>query len=258
MLTTNRKKYLVKKLIDIGIPYLVFTVATYYLKNTFSGFVNEPVTDNLVYIIMLKPIQHYWFLYCLLIMFVLPSIENNKTVIYYLAFFLMLKIIGDMNLLQIGIFNKLFSNIFWFALGMIVKKITIIKKIPKIIGYIFLALFVILSISLIPCNNIIFSFLMTFLSIASLSLIEYNSNKAAIIAKYVFPIYLLHTFFCAGARILLRFITINPLIHILIDFLCSLFCPIITVKILSMVGLDFVIFPYKIVNLLHKRKNKIC
>lgn len=78
-------KNIKKKLLSLGIPYLVFTTATWMLKHVFSGAVNNGLQTGLAETIFLKPTAPYWYLYALFFIFLItPTFSNTKIAVCYL------------------------------------------------------------------------------------------------------------------------------------------------------------------------------
>lgn len=72
------RKNISRKIIALGIPYIIFSLATWILKNVFSGAVNEQ-SNGLLKTLFFHPLSPYWFLYCLFFLFlIIPTFENIK------------------------------------------------------------------------------------------------------------------------------------------------------------------------------------
>ena len=66
-----------KKGIILGIPYFVFSFATWFLKTVFSGEINGRI-GGLGDVLFIHPTSPYWFLYILFLMFVItPTIKTR-------------------------------------------------------------------------------------------------------------------------------------------------------------------------------------
>lgn len=67
-----------KKALVLGIPYFVFSFATWILKMLFSGEINDQI-GGLGYVLFIHPTAPYWFLYILFLMFVvMPTVKTKK------------------------------------------------------------------------------------------------------------------------------------------------------------------------------------
>lgn len=73
-----RKNSVIKKAISLGIPYFVFSFATWLLKMLFSGVVNGQI-GGLGDTLFLHPTSPYWYLYILFLMFaVMPTVKSAR------------------------------------------------------------------------------------------------------------------------------------------------------------------------------------
>ena len=83
-----------KKLIALGIPYFVFSLATWLLKTLFSSSVNSQI-GGLSDTLFVHPASPYWYLYALFFLFVITPTFANKTMsVIGLACALILKLLG--------------------------------------------------------------------------------------------------------------------------------------------------------------------
>ena len=71
------KNNVIKKAIVLGIPYFVFSFATWLLKTVFSDSVNGQI-GSLGDTLFLHPTSPYWYLYCLFFIFVVIPTANTK------------------------------------------------------------------------------------------------------------------------------------------------------------------------------------
>ena len=72
------KNNVIKKAIALGIPYFVFSFATWLLKTVFSGSVNGQIS-GLGDTLFLHPTSPYWFLYILFLIFaVTPTVKTSR------------------------------------------------------------------------------------------------------------------------------------------------------------------------------------
>ena len=72
------KNNVIKKAVALGIPYFVFSFATWLLKTVFSGSVNGQI-GGLADTLFVHPTSPYWFLYILFLIFVVtPMIKTVK------------------------------------------------------------------------------------------------------------------------------------------------------------------------------------
>lgn len=66
-----------KKAIALGIPYFIFSFATWLLKTVFSGEINDKI-GGLGYVLFIHPASPYWFLYILFLIFIITPTVRTK------------------------------------------------------------------------------------------------------------------------------------------------------------------------------------
>lgn len=268
------KSFIIKKVINLGIPYIVFYLLYVIINMIFADNVNSPKGIEEIVGILNNPMPPYWFLYALLSIFIfVPLIEkilrNNKIAITILL--VSLKIISLFISTNIYLVDSFFDNAIYFYLGSIIKGVievprnkirdsSILRNIMMIIGYIIGAIIYYILQSKInnymcAIINIIFAISGTlicfkiFKSINKLKIFDY-------IKKYTFPIYLLHTIFAAGFRIFLIQLGIsNYFIHFIIGLFASIIIPIIIAKICEKTKyLNFFFYPYRTIKEIKNKK----
>lgn len=267
------KSFAIKKVINLGIPYIVFYLLYVIINMIFADSVNSPKGIEEIVGILNNPMPPYWFLYALLSIFIFkPLIEkilkNNKTAITILL--VSLKIISIFISTNIYLVDSFLDNAIYFYLGSIIKDVieasrnkirdsSILRNIMMIIGYIIGA--IIYYILQNKINNYICAIINLIFAISGTLIcfkIFKSINKLKIfdyIKRYTFPIYLLHTIFAAGFRIILIQLGIsNYFIHFIIGLFASIAIPIIIAKICEKTKyLNFFFYPYKTIKEL---KNK--
>ena len=202
-------KNIKKKLLSLGIPYLIFTTATWMLKHVFSGAVNNGLQTGLAETIFLKPTAPYWYLYALFFIFLItPTFSNTKIAVCYLIG----AIIGKFFFLsgggRYGIYalSVVLQDEVWFVSGMVlcIFSVNVSNKAKKgvAVGIVFLAMSGLLLRGEVP--NSTSSFLLGVLACASVILMTkaYQDNLAEncvfkFMSKYTMPVFLMHTI-CAA------------------------------------------------------------
>lgn len=260
-----------KKLLDLGIPYFVFSIATYLLKFAFSGFVNKKVDDFLP-TLFLHPLSPYWYLYALLIIFFVTfTISNKKEAMLFLVIALIMKIVSFFIDVDIVLIKYLLENEIWFVIGMLFSVYDIPKILKKInfpicciIGCLFIALTVVVYLLNYDYKAIDFlmgvlgclSTLMFFIKVDErLSKVKWILN----FIKYSLPIFLMHTIFAAGFRsILVKIGVFNPFIHIAVGLTVSFVGPIIAAIVMSRLSfLEFFLYPNKVLKSFKNRRKNV-
>lgn len=252
-----------KKLIAFGVPYVVFTLATWLLKTVFSSSVNTKV-DGLGYILFLHPTAPYWYLYTLLFIFVITiTIESKNQMYILLALAFAAKIVRFCGV-ETGLYcvDRTFDNWVWFVIGMAIAK-DVIKLVNAACGYIILGILLVSSVFIemyLPGNTkvaFVASLVMCY-AIASIlhsKFIDGEQNKVlAFIAKYSMPIFLMHTLFAATFRIVLFKVGIyNVVIHIVLGLVVTFVGPIIGMIVMEKIKpLDFIVYPTRYIKLKKK------
>lgn len=251
----SKKEYIQfvkKKLINLGIPYIVFYLVYVLINMLFASSVNSKKGINDILNIFTKHIPPFWFLYALFFIFlIIPILEKifkeNKKIIMVIAIVLHItNIYVKTNIYVIDIVSQ-YLVYFYFGAILIDGIKESYKNRNVLISAIFFVLLgltycYILQNKIIDNSNIaLFNFLLAIWGIVINIQIFKNSvetikqykviNK---ISKYTFPIYLMHTIFSAGIRIVLLKIGINNFyIQFIFGFIFGIICPIIVAKILE-------------------------
>lgn len=251
-------KFAIKKIINLGIPYLAFSIIFILLNYFSSGTNSEYSLKDIVYLYQ-NPIAHFWFLYDLIIIFLLiPILEiliKSKKVL--LIFLLIGKVIFTIFNLKIVLITAFFNDAFYFYIGnYLIKNINKNKvrlRTKYLIGISFVGLSIICYVFE---NNNSYTFILLVLKIVLavlgsyevLSIIKKNNGKVLnIFGKYSFQIYLMHTIFSAFIRIvLIKFGIYNFFIHFTLGMIFGVGIPIV-ISIISnrIVYTNIFIFPLR-------------
>ena len=116
----NYKKFELKKIINLLIPYFTFYLITIGLNMLFSGSVNNKMGIQELKNIINNPISPYWFLYALLsIYIVIPilekSLKNNKNAVFIVL--IVLKVISIFINTNIYFLDSIMEYSIYFYLG---------------------------------------------------------------------------------------------------------------------------------------------
>lgn len=253
---------ILKKLLNLGIPYFTFSIITLILKMAFDKSVNSGGSEGFFNTLFLDPVAPYWYLYALFFIFVVtPTAKSKKRMTGMLIISLIMKVISiiwaDAPLLYaIGI---VLTNEIWFVIGMAIFKFDLKNKINlKTVGV--GAIFIPLTIVLYKLNlvNLTTSFLggllgcMLTISIIYIIFKDNIQNKAfAFAAKYTMPIFLMHTIFSAGIRAVLMKIGLsNSIAQIGIGLAVSFIGPVIAAIIMEKSKyLNIFLYPSKLIRI---------
>lgn len=263
------KKFEIKKIFNLLVPYFTFYLVYVIVNMIFSSSVNSPKGISDIVAIFNNPISPYWFLYALLSIFiVIPLIEkifkyNKKNVMLFLV---CLKIIYIFIQTPIYFINQIMAYGIYFYFGNFINEIIQNSNMKKIIFN--TGIYVILSI-IVYCskhniNQYIKGLIYIFFAIDGIIIcvqVFYNVNKSTFLntfKKYTFQIFVLHTIFAAGVRIVLLKIGITSyFIHFVFGILASIYIPVVVSKISNkIVYTDFFFFPIKTIEEIKERKIK--
>ena len=256
------KRNIVDKGINLGIPYVVFTVITWGLKTVFSRAVHQEA-GGLLKTLFIFPVSPYWYLYVLFFLFCLtPTFKDGKIALLGLIISIVLRIfyINKGNALLGYLTPKIFENEIWFVAGMCLR----LKNFPgamKASGWIwtgiiclivFLGGSVVASIKYGKSWNAYVSFVLGGLACASVFILngnywKHHKNYKIVkrFARYTMPIFLMHTIFAAGIRSALFLLGgTNTMVHIFIGLGISFAGPIFTMRLAKRhKWIDFLVFP---------------
>ena len=258
------KNFVIKKIINLGVPYIVFYLLYVIINMIFASSVNTPKGIEEIIGIINNPMPPYWFLYALLSIFIfIPLLEKtlkeNKKIIFIVL--IALKIISIFINTKIYLIDSFFENAIYFYFGCILKNArftlkdknikSILKNAVLVIMYILVAIIYYkyynkIKYSIIEVINIAFALFGTLICINLFENIE-KCKFFDCLKDYTFQIYLLHTIFAAGFRIILLKCGINNYcIHFVIGLLASIIIPIIIAKLCVKTRyLNFFFYPLK-------------
>ena len=263
-------KNVADKLLNLGVPYITFTVITVILKTVFSESVNNAAGD-LLNTIFISPVAPYWYLYALFFMFVFIPCSNNKKQAAVLltasvaarAVYLILAC--NSVYIPYPIYSTL-GRMIWFALGIFLAfNIIDLKAVySKITMAVFFAGAIALSIyyyrelngDLIIQTIIGVPFVVAILVLSQNLRISFIEKLSFKFSAYFMPIYVMHTIFSAGVRILLLRLGVqSPIIHIICGLIAGFIIPIAVYEIAKKIPpLLFFIYPKKAILKMRRKK----
>lgn len=259
------KENVLKKMINLGIPYFSFSFVTWILMTVFSGSTNRQA-DRLFETLFVKPNSPYWYLYALFFIFLITLTFTNRRVAVcgMIVALCMKSIILITGGFQIRVITYILSNEIWFVIGMCLCifnfRYLIDRKKWYGAGIIFAIIFFIISIVVYHYNiNVgIVNFLLGIIACASVIMIvtylfrENENNKMFhFLSKYTMPIFVMHTLFAAPVRVILLKVGIsNAAIHVLIGIAISFIGPIVATIIMKKVKwLEIFLYPGKFIKI---------
>ena len=277
------KKELPRKLLDLGVPYVVFTSATLILKLFFENDVTTKASPFLDTLIM-HPTAPYWFLYSLFLMFLLiPCMKTMKGAyilffasfaikIIYTAFEGSEIIILPKNAFLLFLFLRVESfcnSAVWFCGGMLLSFLDEekIKKSAKALSPVLFISAMALSIYIFYTRrqlNITSQFIigMLFVLFTVISAIAFSPealNRVSFkFSDYFMPVFIMHTMCAAPLRIILLKLGIASFIpHLIAGLIGSILIPtVIYIICKKLTPLMFFFYPTKTIKLLKRKKNE--
>ena len=270
---TDWTNHIVKKLVVLGIPYVVFTIITWALKKLFAEAVNESL-GGLTESLFVRPTAPFWYLYALFLLFcIIPVFKTKKLAVTALTVFVLLKFLqigGVLNgkVLRIPAATYIADNGFWFIAGMFLAvsgfegMCSVRDNHGKKAGNAFLLggaiIFSLLSVC-IQVYDVRYGYLNFFMGVFGCGIFVFAVQKIQIgswQAKYVFPVFLMHTLCAAPIRVFLVHLNIrNVVVHVLAGIIFSFMGPVFIVKVMEKVKpLDFVVYPKRYIEFSFIRK----
>lgn len=245
-----------KKLIVLGVPYVVFTIATLALKVLAGDGANSPASSVFV-TLFLDPTAPYWYLYTLFFLFALtPTAKTKRHALLMLLIALALKmgsLLGAVEGLPF-IIKSVTSNGIWFAAGICLSSLNMRERLGTIavkVG----ALFLPLSIwAYAFFDSSILDFIIGCLACVFVVSCALNCPCSAHMqgifdrcAQYTMPVYLMHTIFAAGMRVaLIRLGIFSPVAHVILGIAVSFVGPVVAMLVMDRLKpLDFFVYPIR-------------
>lgn len=260
-----------KKLIALGIPYVVFSLLTWTVKKIFDNAVNEQA-DSIIKSLFVSPISPYWYLFALLIIFmIVPTFKSKGIAFSALVASFALKVVFTFEICPVESVNNVLRNIIWFALGMCLcyfdltdffrKKAVFVFGLVLSCAYVPATLYVAKSDVIMPHLDFVMGIIgcvATLSVLMRLSGINIFGKLADVSSAYTMPIFLLHTLFAATMRsVLVKIGITNGAVHLVIGLIISFAGPVFTYWIASKVKfLDFWFYPGKYIKISTPRGDK--
>lgn len=259
---------ILKKIVSLGIPFFVFSIATWLLKSVFSSSVNIQ-NGGLLELLFITPVPPYWFLYVLFFMFVLiPTFPNDRIMVGISVAALACKVtISLTGEFSVYLVSKLFANSVWFVAGMVIARTRILERFcnrrMRLVGVILGICFVAASFFTYDAAGSlsILSFVMGILGCTATVLImkglfaEKKQGRASkTMTRYTMPVFFMHTIFAAGWRAALLKLGIdNAVVHIVSGMIISFAGPVVAAMVMEKVKfLDFVLYPGRYITIKKK------
>ena len=255
--------FILYKLYNLGIPYIAFS-AIYILINSLVGEANTGFAPSDIFNIWKTPVAQYWFLYALFFLFCIWTafsgvLKNWQITLIAVLIGYLAPVFG----VPLGSLDVVFYSALSFGIGTFVdfKRLT---KLPLWAKYLVVILHIVTGIIFVLLNKIESPFIKEIMilfgiysSIMFVSILqEWNviAHLLDFINRYSFQIYLLHTIFTAGIRIIMIRLNITQWwTHVLLGTACGLAFSVLAAVIAKKVKyLNFFFFPSKVRSLKKK------
>lgn len=246
-----------KKILNLGVPYFVFSIATLGLKALFSSSVASPQDYGFLETLFLHPASPYWFLYTLFFLFLaVPIMRGNIQTLTIIGFSVILKL-SVVLVPTVGlpfVVSGILQHCLWFVLGMACVRFSWTLNFNAVLKYgslIFLPLAVLTYLN--HWQNLLLPSCLTILGIGMTVLWGYylaptrilNNTFVLLLTHYTMPIFLMHTLCAAPLRsILFKFGYSDFVLHCIVGICASFFGPILFAWIAEKtVVLNFIFVP---------------
>jgi fucose 4-O-acetylase-like acetyltransferase len=251
------KTSLLRKIIALGIPYLLFSVLFWWLKYFMGNNVNRILDWQDLWMIPIIPFEYFWFLYALLFIFciveLLDYLCKNNLIVFIIL--LCITISGWYFPTDIFIIDKIVAMIIYFYIGKLLQKnCDVIKDkryiLPGLIVFILFHYYHLYSIQTNTGFNFIIALSIT-LPILVVCFHLKTGNRFfqyfARIGKQTMPVYILHEPIASATRMALLKIGIdNLLIHFVLGIAIAWWASIYIYQLASKNKYsDFLFYPLK-------------
>ena len=262
----SRPGFVKHKLLNLGVPYFAFSAVYIVINSLIPGVNNSNELSDILFL-WKDPVAQYWFLYTLFVLFLLWTVLSLFLKNWQItALLVILYYVCNFADIRIPFLDKGLGYAFSFGLGTCLNSLAADKwkKSAKII-------MIAVHISVVSVfiytgftNKKFFDDAEEFLgiaaSIAFISLIiKWTAAEKALlfINKYSFPIYLLHTIFTSGTRIILLRLGIhNYEIHVIGALILGIGVPVLVGMVTERITvLDFFFYPSKNIKRLKDTKS---
>ena len=248
--------FILYKLYNLGIPYIAFSIV-YILINSLVGEANTGFAPSDILNIWKTPVAQYWYLYALFFLFCIWTAFSGLLKNWQITIIaVLIGYLAPIFRIPLGSLDVVFYSALAFGIGTFVdfKSLTKLSPLTKCLVVI---LHIVTGIMFILLNKIdapfikeimiLFGIYSSIMFISILRNCKYIAHFLDFINKYSFQIYLLHTIFTAGTRIILLRLNITKWwIHILLGTALGLAFSVLAAEIAKKVKcLNFFFFPSK-------------
>lgn len=239
------KSNILRKIVNLGVPYVFFSTVSFFMKMIFSNAVNDEVSGSLFRTLLLEPLSPYWYLYILFFLFLFTwTLRDRKQGYILLALSVFIYFFHQNSIIkEVYFLGGMAHREIWFVIGMLLAFYhDKIKFDKRCLGISFL----LFPISIIGYNKEMALYVWIPYSLVTgicgcLMILEmawfYNfriPEKFILFSrKNTLPVFLMHTIFAAGIRSALCKMGItNFAVHMIGGIMGSILLPVITAEIM--------------------------
>ena len=265
----TKSGFILYKLYTLGIPYIAFSVV-YILINSLVGESNTGFEVSDILYIWKTPVAQYWYLYALFFLFCIWTVFSEKIKNWQITFIVVLiGYLAPLFRIPLGCMDVVFYSALAFGIGTFVD-FNRITKLSSWFKWLIVLMHIVTGSLLVLLNKIeaplikeimiLFGICSSIVFVSMLQSLKPVSRFLDFINKYSFQIYLLHTIFTAGIRIILLRMNITQWwSHVILGTVCGLVFSVLAAKIAKKSKfLNFFFFPAKVCTLkteLHRNSN---
>lgn len=260
----TKVRFVLRKLLNLGIPYGVFS-AVYILINSLVGQANNQSSVRDILFIWKTPVAQYWFLYALFFQFCIWTclsgmLKNWQITLIVVAVGYVLPLLG----VGLGSFDVVFYAALAFGVGTFIS-FSRLTKLPVYAKWVIVAAHLATGILLILRGKIeapiIKEIMLLFGIYAGIQLISLLQNCKTVakfllfMNRYSLQIYLLHTIFTAGIRIVLLRVNITQWwLHVVLGVVGGIALSVLAAVVAGKTKwLNFFFFPTKTIEKMKKK-----
>lgn len=254
----GRKKLL--RLVDLVIPYIIFSVINYVIKVILGDSVNNAVMTSLWKTLLLSPIAQMWFLYALaMVTLVTPAMRSNKGCAALITAAVTVKVVGMFPALRlVDATSYILWHELWYVVGMLWAfkgiRMNLLWTLLSAVAFAGGCALEFIQGSLNGVLETVATLTGVLMCVGFFQLVTEKRERLSpvwsILARYMLQIYLLHTIFAAGVRIvLMKLGVMNAPIHLVLGFAASFVGPVVCAWIAERTKvLNFAFCPSKTVS----------
>ncbi len=263
-------RLILNKIDTIFYPYLIWSIIYGLMEIALSQYTNGNTSfGDLIGILWLPIIAHFWFLYALLLIFIFNTVIfifleryfkslNIPFIVFCIGLFLFL--IKQYLPTDYFFIRAVSYNYIYFSFGILYRSVLDGRhhSISLTLGLLVIfSLFeyLVYYAATLPSGSALIKIIITFSGMLTVIFVCQNirgtiSKFLSLLGMYSMEIYIIHVIFTSGIRIVLQkiFNVVNTDIHLVLGTLLGLIFPILFVKIARSIKLEFLFKPPRIIS----------